>query len=190
MVSKDKDVMIMTELYLTGSQISAISERFGWVKEEQARGIGRVASGMIQDLVNGGMMLPPMVMKRLQESVGASIEDSATMIELVERGAYRDGGRVMVPIYLDPLYQTNLQERADAQGIDIKTFLQNFIDQVIEAGWLYSVDPPPFSVRFSPEDYNAIRKLCGLKDVQPLFGDDILKLLPLTREAKEELTAV
>ena len=71
MVSKDKDIVVMTELYLTGAQIEVVSERFGWVKEEQARGIGRVASGMIQDVVNGGMMLPPMVMKRLQESVGS-----------------------------------------------------------------------------------------------------------------------
>ena len=96
----------------------------------------------------------------------------------------------MVPIYLDPLYESNLQERADTQGVDIKTFLQNFIDQVIEAGWLYSVDPPPFVVRFNQEDYQALRQMCGLKEAQPLFGDDILKLLSLVKEPKQELATV
>ncbi len=166
-----KTVAIPIEIQLTEKQMSAIGNGVG-VDAPMAKKVQMVAQSLVKDMANGGIMLPPEAVDRIE----AAINDVATerIVESVEQSVNRSGKNVVLKLSIDPGWYPTLKEASESQGRPVEDLMQECIGHAFHNGWLYALpaDPPPLWI--NRDEYEFLKKVIGS---DPVFGCDVVNFL-------------
>jgi len=153
--------LIHTQIELESEQIEKLTSM---VEEEAsvAEKVGGLAQTALTDLANGGMMLEPITMRALEQSIGQAIEGQGQILSLVEAGAGQADGRMVLKWSIDPTYMPQLEAMATFQECSVLELAQRTIDTCVDQGWaIGDVQPMPERVLMSKEDKSAIEQVLG-----------------------------
>jgi hypothetical protein len=133
--------------------------------------VGRAALGLLQDLYEGGIMLPAEAVNRIQKAI-SSIQ-SEDIVARLEDSANKKDDHMVLRLEVDPIWELRLKEIAEVRGHTVDQLLQECMATAISQGWLYDnvipQEPPPVS--FSRSDYESIRQVVSAGGA--VFGEDI-----------------
>ena len=165
-----KDVTVALELSLEETAVRTLCSAVNGNLPTTTK-IGRIATGLLKDLAEGGLMLPAESVIRIKKAI-ASV-DSEDIVSKVESGANRQGDHLLFTTAVDPVWEPRLKEIADSRGIPVMALMQEIVGAVLFNGWLYDnvVPPEPTPVSFSRPSYEFLRKTVAAGG--PLFGEDI-----------------
>ncbi len=114
-----------------------------------AEKVGAVASGLLVDLADGGVMIPPEWAVRIQSAIGSL--DPRAIIEKVEGAVGRQGDSMVVKWTPDPSWTNWILNQCEVQGITPEQMLNSFIDHMLIQGHLGTSAPDPFKVWMAGE---------------------------------------
>lgn len=154
-------ILIHTQVEVDEKQLEKI---LAMVDEEAspAEKVGGLAQTALVALADGGMMLDPLTMRAMEQSIGQPIEGQDQLLALVEEGAGQAGGKLTLRWSVDPVYLPTMQNMADFQGRTVQEIAQNCLDTAVDSGWLIGeVLPNPERVLMSKEDKAALVAVLG-----------------------------
>jgi len=129
--------------------------------------LAALAMGTMEDLATGGILLPPLVVRQLTESLGrpVAVED---IVEQFQRGTSRIEGKIEVRFPIDPADEEPLRDSAQFNGFllpdgrpDVNAYLKNLWDTAMDHGWLHQHVSGTKRVLMLPQDYENLEKLLG-----------------------------
>jgi hypothetical protein len=133
--------------------------------------VGRVALSLLNDLADGGMMLPCESVAAVRKAISSIRPED--IVSSVESSVNRQGDHLVLKMAIDPSWEPRLREIAEIRGHPVEQLMQECMATAMSQGWLYDnvipPDPPPVS--FSRNDYESLRKVVAAGG--PLFGEDI-----------------
>lgn len=133
-------------------------------------------NSLVNSVLGGGVVLEKTVVDRIAgvipDGTGFDIEAA---IHLMQKGAGKDGDRIVLRWTVDPAYIAPLRDRAERMSMSMERVLQMTIDRIMSAGMIYSIEPEDVHrVLFDNSQY---RKLCDLLGTDKPVGEDIVKML-------------
>jgi hypothetical protein len=174
---------IAIDIKLTDSQRDALVKLGPPVSNLTPTGIiAGLSQGAMQDLASGGAMLSPATIARLRGSLEDPYDESA-LVAAVEKGASKDGDATVIKYTIDPVYVTPLTDIAASNGMDLESLVQQCIGTCFEMGWFYEIIIDGRTIRFTNEQYAAIRAKIGKEQV---FGEDIAGFMASVPESTAE----
>jgi hypothetical protein len=133
--------------------------------------IGRAALGLLQDIYEGGMMLPAEAVNRIQKAI--STVESDDIVARLEDSVNRKADHLVLRLEVDPVWELRLKEIAEVRGHTVDQLLQECMATALAQGWLYDnvipQEPPPVS--FTRSDYESIRQIVSANGA--VFGEDV-----------------
>lgn len=136
-------------------------------EDSNARKIGAVAIGLLEQLAEGGIMLPPLIVRKMQDACGKSPEVEE-ILDLFEKGASRKDGRLCIQIYLDPADEGSLREAARFNGflkpdgeVNVEAYMNNLWATTWDAGDFHARVPGTRRVLMLPDSYEKLKALTG-----------------------------
>jgi hypothetical protein len=132
-----------------------------------------LAAGALLNLLEGGMMLQPPVMRKLTEALGR-VPEVAEVVGFFSKGVGRKDGKLQITISLDPAYESVAQQAADFQGVTIPECLQNCWDTAWDNGDFYDPRPHADRVLMTSTDKAELVVLLGSDFTT---GTDLVKLI-------------
>jgi len=156
---------------MTQDQVDLIADNVAGDAPTQDK-LGAVASGLLCDLADGGIMIPPAYAERIRDVSGQL--DAVDITERVERSAGRFGESTVVEWIPDPSQVGYYQALADNQGLTLKQQLKAILDYAIEQGWLGSGAPDPWKILLTKEQYEWLAEVLGKEDPT---GEDVVQFI-------------
>lgn len=102
---------------------------------EPIKAIIAQATYLLAQFANGGMMLSPETVARMDIAAGRRVSEE-DLPQLLGEATHKDG-RVKAEWLLDPIDIPALDERAKSAGRTRQEYIQEFMDEVKEKGWLW-----------------------------------------------------
>lgn len=99
------------------------------------------AKFLLDNYVNGGMMLTPSDLQTIEKSAGLSMSGPGDIISAIQASAGRDGGQYTVKASIEPAFWPHLEESASARGMAPSELLSELINYAVSEGWLYEWEP-------------------------------------------------
>ena len=170
-----KDLTLNVQVTLTGKQIDKLT------KEPAAKTgktiveiLSDVATGLLIDQADNGLMIDPATASRLCEITGKEIERPTDLIPLVEKAVGKKDGGIVVETVLDPFWVGPLQELATQQGRSLNELLSDCLNLIMDKGWLYEINPGPKTLNFTQQDMKYLRESLGKEVVS---GTDVAQFI-------------
>lgn len=180
-----KTVAVPIEIQLTEKQLSVIANGVAG-ETPTAKKVQIVAQSVVKDLADGGVMLSPDAVKRIEDAIADVSPDS--VVESVEASVKRKGQNIVLTLTIDPAWYPALKEASESQGRPVEDLMQECIAHAFHQGWLYAIpsDPPPLMV--TRDDIDFLKKTIGVDQV---FGADVVGFMrKLVTEIKEGKRAI
>jgi len=165
MASKTTDVIFPVEIRLKATDIPKIT---GLVTEpglSDSQKIQVVARDLMDDVVEGGMMVTGEQLQLIEDSTGieATKEGIAAVLPfLTEKSGMEDGFHI-VKAKIDPAYYAGYEEIAKAQDKTVDEIVQDVFDAVQANEWVYEIHPRPECVLMPPAAKAELEELLGEK---------------------------
>jgi len=119
--------------------------------------IAAYANSLVCALADGGMILRPDEVDRIEQSIGQEIGGVDDIVPLLEAGAGRSGGKLRGFWEIDPTYEPAIASKAEFQEIPVNELVQRVIDECVDQGWLLGdIIPQPQRVLMTPEDHQRL----------------------------------
>ena len=137
--------------------------------------LGLLATQVLTDLGNGGMLVDPQTMAQLGEI--AHIGAGPDLVPLVEKAMRRQGGGIVVSARLDPVWLPAIKAKAELSDVTPGQLVQWLFDQMIAKNLIMALplDPPAFMIERS--DIEEIREILGIEPGETLTGTDIAEFI-------------
>lgn len=164
---EQKNKIFSIDVALTEKQAAYLDSQVS-TGDSTARKLSGIATGALQDLADGGMMLSPDAMKQVHGIMGAA--DQEAIVSGLETAKSMDKGRMVGKWFVDPTYAPAIEEMAQSQGLSVSEVIQNAMDYAASQGWLYSLPADTATVFFSREQFSLLRNLL---DRVHITGQDI-----------------
>lgn len=142
-----------------------------------------------ENFVNGGVMLTPDHVAKIEEQGGKPIANGADVVAAVGRGnsMAADGSRTFL-LSLDPAFVAPLQVRADEMGRTPEDLINDMFSMALDNGWAMSLDaayqPPVFFPHF-----RLIQTLTGLEKPTGAEIEKAISELVQVAKAAQKATA-
>jgi hypothetical protein len=154
------EVLIHTQVSLTQDQVKKLCA------DDPDANVGERISGIatysLQCLADGGMVVKPLEMRAIEQSIGQAVASGEEILPFIEAGSERAGGKLRAVWYVDPAYEEQLRQMAEFQNRPVDEIVQAAMDEAVDNGWLLGeVLPPPRRVLMTPDDYNALKDILG-----------------------------
>lgn len=158
--SEPSTTTLSVDLVIDQKHMDAIA---GSVPGEGSAGhkTAQVALGLLEQIAEGGMMLPPLIVAKMRESLGKDPE-LTDILDQFEKGVGRRGGQLSITISLDPVHEQTLREAAKFNNFATpELYMQNLWDTFWDNGWVHDTIPAPVCVRMTPQDFSDLQDLLG-----------------------------
>ena len=175
-----KNYTVATEIRLTEKQFDKICLAVGGDESPSAK-ISEVATDLVRNLADGGLMLPREAVDRIEIAIN-SINPNR-IVESVESSANRQGEQIILKLVIDPGWYPALKEASESQGRPVEDLMQECISHAFTQGWLYAIpsDPPPLMITREQQEF--LKKTLGVKTV---FGSDVVNWVRELVEPQKE----
>lgn len=175
-----KNYTVATEIKLTEKQFDKICLAVGGDEPPSAK-ISEVATDLIRNLADGGLMLPREAVDRIEIAINSIRPER--IVESVETSANRKGERILLTYEIDPGNYPSLKEASESQGRPVEALMQECMAWQWVQGNLYAVpaEPPPLII--TREDQEFLKKTLG---VQTVFGTDVVRWIRELVEPQKE----
>lgn len=144
--------------------------------------ISGIATGLLQDLADGGMMLNGRVVARLAAIMNGRDFDGPDLVSMAEKGAKRFGQAELVEYAIDPIYRTPLADWSRSNGRTVQELVQDCMTICFENEYFYSLNFEHRTLSLTVEDY---RKLADIIGKEVIFGADVVEFVRAYSEAPE-----
>jgi len=176
----NQQARLAVDLYLDPKHIETLAS-IAPGTDSDVRKVTAIAMGLLEQLAEGGIMLPPVIVKKMEDSFGRAIEVE-NILDNFEKGIGRKDGRLGVTMFIDPAYEEPLRESAIFNGFnkpdgtpDVERYMQNLLDTAWDNGWFHQMTSGTRRLLMLPGDYDAVKELLGGKDFET--GTDLAALL-------------
>ena len=170
-----KDLTLNVQVTLSGPQIDKLTkEATKKTGKSIVEILSSVATGLLIDQADGGLMIDPTTATRLSEATGKEIERPEDLIPLVEKGLGKKGGSFIVEWVVDPTFIGPLQDLAAQQGTTVEQLVQDGMNYAIGQGWLYAINPGPQPLNVNQEDMEYLKKTLEKKTIT---GTDVAQFI-------------
>lgn len=175
-MAKNDTKTLVVELTMKSSHVNAIASSVPGEAPMPSK-IAMAALGLMEDVAEGGIMLPHLPVQRMTEALGREpgVND---IVEKFSIGCGRRGSSLAITIYLDPVDEPVAIEAARCNGFqDPQSYMQTMWNDAWERGWFHPVsiqnphggnpvqlspnDPMPAHVRMSAGDYAELKSFLG-----------------------------
>ena len=119
-----------------------------------------LAQGFFTDMLLGAIMMSPIEVKKMEETIGKEVFPSDIM-EQFQRGVGRREGRLEFTIALDPADEGPVQAAAEFQGCTIKDVLQKCWQEAWYQGEFYNRSNFSQHVAMTHEDKKELAAILG-----------------------------
>lgn len=157
---------------LSEAEANAITEHVSGPYTSTEGKLGVVATGLLRDLVKGGVMIGPEWATRIETAIGTT--EAQAIVEAVERVAGKIGEATIVPWIVDPTQLPFYQSLADNRDFTLAQQLKAVMDYAYEQGWFGMGAPDPFKILLTAEQWRALQQIFG-KDI--VTGQDVMDRL-------------
>lgn len=154
------EVLIHTQVSLTQDQVKKLCA------DDPDANVGERISGIatysLQCLADGGMVVKPLEMRAIEQSIGQAVASGEEILPFIEAGSERAGGKLRAVWYVDPSYEETIRQMAEFQNRPIDEIVQGMMDEAVDQGWLIGeVLPPPARVLMPPEAKARLVSILG-----------------------------
>lgn len=123
--------------------------------------LSSVASGLMEQLAEGGIMLDVDDVRRLRDT-GRDIEDAADIVVMAETAAGFRAGQFTISADIDPDTLPAMKEYAATCGLELNELGTQMMAMAIDQGWIWEVQPGYRAVRLTPETTDLICSITAL----------------------------
>lgn len=124
--------------------------------------VAGVAAGLLEDLARGGVMLAPETVSKVVTAMGPF--DADTLVDKVESGSKRRGGRREVVWEVDPSYEAAIEQTARVQNRSTEGVVRSIMDHAKDEEWFTLVGPQPLRVLMNEKDLAEVGEIIGVKE--------------------------
>lgn len=141
------------------------------------------AAEFLEFLADGGVMLKPDDVTKIDQAIGKPIKNAKDIVGAVLRGAgITDGGESVFQFSLDPVYAEAFSERAREVDKTPGELMGEVVDQALELDWMMGINPTEGRrLTFMPAQQNFFARELGKKD---FTIDDIVRFMKESRKAE------
>lgn len=171
MATSKKETQFSLSIALREDRVSKIDRSV-----QQSLQIGEkvagIATGLLNELADGGLMLTADQASRIQSILGETTGEA--IIKAADKAAGRRGGGVVVEWVADPSWVGSFEDTAKQQGITLSALVQQMMDTAVDNGWFYQMSIQPRRILLSEAADRYLRQVMG-RDV--FTGEDIVQLV-------------
>jgi len=180
-MAKQRDVIYNGSIALPERLAVALINKAGAEGTAHAGVIFGLAQGALEEMAEGGIMLSPVAMERIEQALESADED--TIVEACEKSAGRHGAQYSVSVEIDPMYIEPLRQNAEGQGMTLDKFCSEVVNYAMDQGWFFT-EVPAHVARMSAEEYESIGVAIGKPEWT--VADLVDHLFPPQEEAASE----
>lgn len=133
-----------------------------------------IATGLLQDLADGGMMLNGRTVDRIAAALSDSGFGEEALIKVVEKGVRRFGQASIVDYAIDPIYISPLEEWSKSNGRTVQELVQDCMSICFDNEYFYSLDFERRPLYLTVEQYRELAEMMG-KEL--IFGADLFEFI-------------
>lgn len=167
-----KSLTLSINVSLPEPAVETLTNSVPGIGKDTLTTIGGLATGLLLDLADGGMMLSPTIMRQIVK-LDPGVKSPAAVVDLAEKVTHRRGDALVAEWVVDPVYEARLREQAEMSSIGIRQLVQNIMDQIISRGIFFRIVPEPHMLLFGPEDIAMFRDMLGRQEDELLTGTEI-----------------
>lgn len=171
-MSELKTVTLGIEVTIPEAAVQTLTEGVGAIGKDSIRTLSGLATGLLADLADGGMMLPPGSMRRILKA-DPQAKTPAAVVGLVDASVNRRGDSLVAEWIVDPVYEASLAEQARMSSMTVQQLVQNVMDHVVQRGVFFRLKPEPGLLIFSAEDIEMFRDAIGKQKNEALTGTEV-----------------
>lgn len=140
-----------------------------------------LATGLLQDLADGGSMLSANSIARLRHSLPNPFDEQA-LIGLVEKGARRFGQSEVIEYVVDPIWKEPLNQWAATNGRTAQELVQDCMQQAFDQEWFYNMAFERKTLYLTTAQYAT---LCAALGREVVSGADVVDYMAAMSEPPE-----
>jgi len=152
-------VQIPSMLTLNGEEYARIAPR-----ADTSEKITKVAQGLLTQYVNGGLMLKPEDVAKLDSLLPNGFDNTSSLIAAVEKSVGQKNGQYAYTLTLDPAMVKPLEELSVMSGIPVSQIINNAWGVIVSNNMLFQIQPSWSPLYLTSEQRQSIGEKMGKMD--------------------------
>jgi hypothetical protein len=176
MAGKDNKLTLPVELTISKDayeKIAAVKKTDGG---NLALALSIMCAQFLDQFANGGIMVKPENLKKIEEAVGSPVANDTDLLEVIQKSAGREEGQYTIKVNVEPALWPAIAEHAQVIGMTPEEVMTDMAMRMIRDSLAFYVNNQTYEpvVYLTEKDGRKLEKLLGKKKFS---GADILSLI-------------
>lgn len=177
-MATNKSVDIPLQVNLTQSAYDILAA--GIKDQPVAVGLAQKATVIFDNLANGGVLLTPDQVRKIEQASRKEINRGADVVAAVQGGNNIEEDAKVRKWRLDPVYDDPLEEMARTTGRSVDDLLSDMMNMAIENNWIFGFIPSNGPVFLTDSDLRYWQQVTGKQN--PMGADITAAMKQITVE--------
>ena len=151
------------DITLSDEEIASVCDQIEADAVSDVQKVRIAAIKLVQGLAQGGLMLWPIEVQKIEESTGVSLGTGDDLLPYLSAATGLENGLYTYKAQIDPIYHQRMEEISQIRGWSVQQMIDEMILACLENNWYESIPDQPDRILMTAESRKELQELLGQK---------------------------